>query len=151
MPARLLKLASPKAVYTGLTTIALLLGALGWAGWQLFDAYKQIGSGEVSLAQCLADNAHQTRQLHETRDELAEMVAAIAMDRQAINDRLLSSERRDHQRQISSEAERRAREEIYSQVPECDEWRQQAACTEIAQRLIDRRKDLIQRHEGKNP
>jgi hypothetical protein len=95
MPARLLKLASPKAVYIGITVIVVLLGLLGTAGWQLFDAYKQIGSGEVSLSQCLEDNRYQTQRLTETRDTLSEMVATLALDRQLINDRLLASQQRD--------------------------------------------------------
>ncbi|MFW6339504.1 MAG: hypothetical protein ACOC0Q_01405 [Wenzhouxiangella sp.] len=151
MPARLLKLATPKAVYVGLTAIGLLLGLLGTAGWALFEAHQIIGSGEVALKQCLEDNKHQTRQLRETRDELGRLVAELAVDRDALADSLLASERAARQREQDQAAERQARAQIYSEVPECEEWREAAPCAEIAERLIRSRADLIRRLSEEDP
>ena len=132
-------------------TVLVLLGLLGTAGWQLFRAHQLIGAGEAALAQCQEDNRHQTRQLRSVRDELAAMVARMALEREAVSAQLLASEQRDRRRDREIAAERQARDEIYTEVAECEAWRRQQPCAEIAERMIRRREALISRWQDETP
>lgn len=152
MPVRAVIAAVPTKALVALgSAVLVLLSLLGATGWQLFRAHQLIGAGDSALAQCREDNRHQTAQLRGTQEELTSIIQRLALDAQSINDELLATEQQARARERALLVERQRREQIYTDVPECDAWRRAEPCREIADRMIESRSELIRRMTEQNP
>jgi cytochrome c-type biogenesis protein CcmH/NrfG len=141
------KITGKVLIVAGVVT-AMLLTGLGITRCQLKNAHQEKGVLEQNLAQCHEDNRHQTEQVDELTEEINALTDTIAIERAAFESARIEAERRDRQRERDEAAEQRARQVIYDEHPDCDDWAQMPVCPEIAERMVNRRQALIERWEG---
>lgn len=146
----MISLASPKVLPILAGAMVLLVVLLGLQSCRLHNAGERHGETSQALRQCEVDRADHRQEAIAARDELTEIVMRLAIDSQAVAEALLASERQARERDRADRAEAQARAEIYAQVPDCQTWGLIPVCLDIAERMHDRRRDLIDRWQGES-
>lgn len=147
------KAGAPLAAKVGIglvAVIALQAGAFAVQTWRLTNAQQQIGAQEQQLAQCQADNQAQTEHLRILGGEIQRITGEIEIQESALQAARLEAERLARARDRASAAEADARAEIYREDPDCESWALGMVCTDIAERLRERRLLLIGRWEAES-
>lgn len=147
------KAGAPLAAKAALGLVAIIVLqsiAFGLLMWRYNAAQQQIGAQAQQLAQARQDNQVQTEHIRSLGREIQALTGQIAIEQQALAEAERAAEDRDRTRADESRAESEAREAIYEQNPECEAWRKQFVCVQIADRMIERRNQLIERWQGKN-
>lgn len=126
--------------------VAILIVLLVLSRCSNAELQRELGALGQSAAQCAEDNTHQTTRLNQCVEGFSALADRLRVEQDANLEAVLAAERRARQRELDRLSEQAARDRIYSTDPSCEQWAEIRVCDDIAARLLESRRALIDRY-----